>query len=41
MTVIEVILLARQGVLERTGSDPVAVFLGGYRLGLVCAAALV
>ncbi|MEJ7629009.1 MAG: hypothetical protein WKF54_05400 [Nocardioidaceae bacterium] len=25
MTVIEVILLARQGVLERTGSDPVAV----------------
>ncbi len=41
ITVIGVILLARQSALERSGVDPVAAFLGGYRVGLVFAAVLV
>ncbi len=41
ITVIGVILLARQSALESTGVDPTTAFLGGYRLGLLCAAVLV
>ena len=41
ITVIGAVLTARQSVLLATGESPVDAFLGGYRAGLLLAAALV
>jgi MFS family permease len=41
ITVIGVVLTARQGALTRAGAGPLQAFLGGYRLGLIVAGALV
>jgi predicted MFS family arabinose efflux permease len=41
ITVIGAVLTARQSVLLSTGQSPIDAFLGGYRAGLLLAAALV
>ena len=41
ITVIGVVLTARQGALSRAGAGPLQAFLGGYRLGLIVAGVLV
>jgi hypothetical protein len=41
ITVIGAVLTARQSVLLSAGQSPVDAFLGGYRAGLLLAAALV
>jgi hypothetical protein len=41
ITVIGVVIAARQHVVARTGVGPESAYLSGYRLGLVCAGVLV